>query len=262
MQRYLAEEKERFVEMVVEAQKTVTSLDAAIGKFHRDTGEYPRRLDELVDRPERLSATTGNWPYVTEIPADPWEQSYRYCCPGKFNPGGFDVYSIHGNSRDPSVWIGNWPRPYRIQGALEGEDLEVKAKSNNVSVSKQAVGVASFPPLSRGRLLFIRFQQKGDSIELELPPSVKPGRYLLRLRFVTSWDYAVVRAAFNGTPMGKPVDTYSPKIDTKTVVLGPVDINAKRNIVRLEAVDRSSASSGYYAGIDALELVRQTAVSP
>ena len=262
MQHYLAEEKERFVGMVVQAKKAVANLDAAVERFCQDTNEYPRSLDELVRRPERFSATAGNWPYVTGIPADPWEQSYRYSHPGNFNPGGFDVYSVHGNSREPSAWIGNWPSPYHIQGALEGEDLGVKAKSDGVTVSKQTVGVASFPPLSRGRLLFIRLQQKGDSIDFELPPSIKPGRYRLRLRLVTSWNYAVARASFNGTPLGKPEDTYSPKIDTRTVALGPVDVKPNVNTLRLEAVDRNPASTGYYAGIDALELIDESAISP
>jgi len=255
MQRYLAEEKERFAGMVDQAAKDIANLNAAIERFHRDTNEYPRSLDELIERPGRFRATTGNWPYVTSIPADPWEQSYRYTYPGKFNPSGFDVYSVHGNSREPSVWIGNWPSPYRIQGALEGEDLAVKTKSDNVTVSKQAIGVASFPPLSQGRLLFIRLQQKGDSIELQLPPSVKSGRYRLRARFVTSRDYAILQASFNDRALGQPIDTYSPKIDTKTVELGPIDVNAERNILRIEAVDRNPTSSGYYTGLDALELI-------
>ena len=50
MQRYLAEEKERFAAMVVQAEKAVANLNAAIEKFHRDTDEYPRSLDELIER--------------------------------------------------------------------------------------------------------------------------------------------------------------------------------------------------------------------
>jgi hypothetical protein len=90
---------------------------------------------------------------------------------------------------------------------------------------------------------------------LALPPSIQPGRYHLRLRLVTSWDYAVVQARFNGVSLGEPVDTYSSKIDTKTIVLGPVDVKADGNILRLEAVNRNAASTGYCAGIDALELI-------
>jgi hypothetical protein len=255
MDRYLAEEKERFAEMVAQAEKTVANLDAAVGRYYRDTGEYPRSFDELLRRPEQISATVPDRPYLAGIPADPWGQSYRYSSPGKFNPDGFDVYSVHGDSREPAAWIGNWPNPFHIPDALEGEDLRAKAKSEGVILLKQEAGVASFPPLSRGRLLFIRLQKKGDSIDLALPPAVKPGRYLVRLRLVTSWDYAIVRASFNGTPLGGPVDTYSPKIDTKTVVLGPVDVKAEGNVFRLEAVDQNAASTGYYAGIDALVLI-------
>ena len=253
--RYLAEEKKRFAEMIAAAGKTVAALDAAVKRFRLDTGEYPRGLDELLTRPKRLADAAYQGPYVKAIPPDPWTQSYRYACPGKFNPDGFDVYSVHGNSRDPSLWIGNWPNPFHLQGALEGEDLKVTAKSEGVTVTHQKVGIASFPPLSRGRLLFVRLRRKGDSIDLALPPSVKPGTYVLRLRLVTSRDYAVVRASFNGAALGRPVDTYTPKIDTKSVVLGPVDVKSQANTLRLQAVDRSPASTGYCAGVDALVLV-------
>jgi len=254
MQRYLAEEEQLFAQMVSQAEQAVSSLEVTVKRFQLDTGDYPRELDDLVRRPERIPDTSGNWPYVRDLPADPWGQSYRYAFPGKFNPEGFDVYSVHGNSRNPSRWIGNWPSPYRIRDALEGEDLEIKAKSEDVNATKQEIGIASFPPLSQGRLLFIRLRKKGDSIDLALPPSVKPGRYVLKLRLVTSRDYAIVRASFNGQPLGSPVDTYSPAVDAKSITLGPIEVRSEANVLRLEAVDQNPESSGYYAGIDALVL--------
>jgi len=80
-------------------------------------------------------------------------------------------------------------------------------------------------------------------------------RYRLRARFVTSWGYAILQASFNGRAIGPPIDTYSPKIDTKMVALGPIDVNAEQNVVRIEAVDRNPTSTGYYAGLDTLELI-------
>ncbi|MFC1597311.1 DUF2961 domain-containing protein [Planctomycetota bacterium] len=253
MQRYLAEEEKLFGEMVAQAGKTVAILDSAVEAFRMDTDEYPANLDELVHDPPRLPAACG--PYVKEIPADPWGQSYRYEHPGRFHPEGFDVYSVHGNSRNPALWIGNWPSPFRIRGALEGENLSVAAASEEVRTTKQAVGIESLPPLSAGRLLFVRLQNKSDSIDLALPASVEPGRYALKVRLVTSWDYAVVRFGFGGVTLGQPVDTYTPEIDTKTVELGTVEVKPGRNLLRVEAVGRNSASSGYYAGIDAVMLV-------
>jgi len=254
MQRYLAEEEKLFAQKADQAKQVVTELDLAIRRFREDTGQYPGNIKELIERPRRFRAVTGNWPYVVEIPADPWEQRYRYEHPGKFNPDTFDVYSVRGNSRNPSLWIGNWPSPFHIRGALEGEHLEIKAKSDNVSVSTQQVGIASFPPLSGGRLLFVRLRQKGDSIDLAFRPSVKPGRYTLKVRLVTSWDYGIIRMSFNDIPLGKPVDTYTPVIDTRTVVLGAVDVNPEANILLLEAVDRNPESTGFCAGIDAVML--------
>ena len=254
MQRYLADEKKLFAERVARAKQMVTELDAAIKRFRLDTGRYPDDLGELIERPRRFRSATGDWPYVAEIPADPWQQRYRYEHPGRFNPDAFDVYSVHGNSRNPSLWIGNWPNPFHIRGALEGENLEIKTASEEVFTSKQRIGVASFPPLSGGRLLFVRLRERGDSIDLMLPPSVKPGRYILKVRLVTSWDYAVIRMSFNGTPLGQPVDTYTSVIDTRSVVLGAVDVSAESNTLTLEAVSRNPESTGYYAGVDAVML--------
>jgi general secretion pathway protein G len=42
------------------------------------------------------------------IPLDPWGQKYRFKTPGDHNPDGFDVWSVHGNEREPSSWLGNW----------------------------------------------------------------------------------------------------------------------------------------------------------
>ncbi|MHC4353066.1 MAG: type II secretion system protein GspG, partial [Planctomycetota bacterium] len=254
MQRQLAEEKKFFAEKVDRARQTITELDAAIRRFREDTGQYPGDLGELLKRPRRFRSAAGDWPYVAETPTDPWEQRYRYEHPGKFNPDSFDVYSVHGNSRNPSLWIGNWPNPFHIRGALEGEQLKIKTGSEDVSTSKQRIGIASFPPLSGGQLLFIRLRQRGDSIDLVLPSSLKPGRYTMKVRLVTSWDYAIIRMSLNGAALGQPVDTYTPVIDTKSVVLGTVDMNSKVNTLSLEAVARNPESTGYYAGIDAVML--------
>ena len=214
MQRYLADEEKLFADMVLRAQESVTALAAAVDRFRRDTGEYPSRLDELQHRPQRLAAAAGNWPYVAEVAADPWGQAFCYACPGKFNPDGFDVYSVHGNSRNPARVDRQLaqPVPPARRTGRRGH-WRSKPKSDGVTVTKQGTGIASFPPLSGGRLLFIRLQKKGDSIDLSLPPSIKPGKYVLKLRLVTSWNYAVVRASFNGRPLGPNLDTYSPKID-------------------------------------------------
>ncbi len=113
MQDYLTNEKQLFAQRVVAARQVVQQLAAAIERFKADIGEYPQTLDELQVQPSRLAGRKGAWPYVAgaRIPLDPWGQLYRYERPGTHNPARFDVYSVHGNARDPSRWIGNWPPP-------------------------------------------------------------------------------------------------------------------------------------------------------
>ncbi len=254
MENYLMEEEKLFNSWITQAKKSVQSLETAIRLFKKDTGEYPRELKELFDRPEWLANVSGSWPYVKGNLRDPWGQEYRYEHPGKFNPGGFDVYSVHGNSRAPETWIGNWPHPFRLEGALEGEELAVQSKSPGVSTSNQEVGLSLFPPLSGGRLLFIRMRERGDSIALSLSPPKGEGRYALRVRLVTSWDYGIVQLKLNGKSLADPVDTFTPEIEAKLVDCGTVQLKGGENVLSLEMAGRNPKSSGYYAGIDALML--------
>jgi hypothetical protein len=110
MQDYLKQEETLFAERVASARAMVENLARAVERFKADVGEFPRTLEELVARPSRLTGKRGRWPYVEggRIPLDPWGQSYRYRQPGVQNPGGFDVWSLHGNERNPKGWIGNW----------------------------------------------------------------------------------------------------------------------------------------------------------
>ncbi len=98
MQDYLVREERLFAERVESAAATVQRLAEAIEAFKEDTGEYPASLEELEGR-EGLARS---------IPLDPWGQHYRYRVPGANNAEGFDLWSVHGNERDPRVWIGNW----------------------------------------------------------------------------------------------------------------------------------------------------------
>jgi hypothetical protein len=110
MKDYLQREEKLFAERMASARSAVQQLDSAILRFRKDTGEFPGSLAELLSRPERMAGKTGSWPYLPgeRIPLDPWGQYYRYQSPGRHNIGGFDVWSVHGNERDPKGWIGNW----------------------------------------------------------------------------------------------------------------------------------------------------------
>jgi len=114
---YLKKEAAFFAKKEAEARKTVAGLAKAIQAFREDFLCYPESLDVLIERPAEMNRVRAKravrWPYFkgNRIPLDPWGQRYRYLIPGRYNPDSFDVWSVHGHSRDPGLWIGNWEKP-------------------------------------------------------------------------------------------------------------------------------------------------------
>ena len=116
---YLKKEEALFARKIEEAKKTVAELakvDPVVPERLRPVPGH--RSTSSIIRPAELNRSwasrAGQWPYFKGdgIPLDPWGQKLIVCSvPGRYNPGSFDVWSVHGNSRDPSGWIGNWPPP-------------------------------------------------------------------------------------------------------------------------------------------------------
>lgn len=116
-QDYLIKEKALFEKRIMEAKRVVVQLEKAVRDFKENYARFPESLDELIERPAGMNRVRGDkggkWPYFNgrRIPLDPWGQPYRYLVPGRHNPDAFDVWSVHGNSRNPDLWIGNWKIP-------------------------------------------------------------------------------------------------------------------------------------------------------
>lgn len=112
--QYLADEGRLFEQRIQRARRDVSELAAAVEAYRTDFGRYPASLEELVERPADLNRSwigkIGRWPYVRggRLQRDPWGQRYRYLVPGRHNPDAFDLWSVHGDSRNPALWIGNW----------------------------------------------------------------------------------------------------------------------------------------------------------
>jgi hypothetical protein len=109
---YLAKEKSLQERRLAEVHKTIAGLSAALEAYKKDHGWYPQSLDSLIERPAAMNRRGGSWPYYksTRIPLDPWGQRYLYLAPGIRNPHSFDLWSVCGDSRNESIWVGNWIR--------------------------------------------------------------------------------------------------------------------------------------------------------
>ncbi len=256
MEKYLEQEEELFARMEREARATVATLVEAVERFRRDTGEYPRALAELLTRPKRLGSAGGQWPYCngSRIPLDPWGQPYRYRAPGEVHPWSFDLWSVHGNSRHPKGWIGNWASPYQVEGAIEGESLTVARASEGISAAPQRVASYGSAPISGGGLLFIRLDRRGAWAEIPLPEQLTAGRYEVFIFAVTSWDYGIVRWSLAGQRIGEPFDGHTPTIGRKALKRAVVELGGGPKMLRVEAIGKNEYSTGYYAGLDAIRL--------
>jgi len=255
---YLAQEEKLFAQRIETARQTVQELNAAVARFTNDTGQHPKDLAELLARPQRLAQTAGNWPYydAPRIPLDPWGQPYVYVCPGLFNPDRFDVYSVHGHSRAPSGWIGNWENPYRLRDAIEGESLVATGKSTDARAIIQEITTSSIPPVSNGRQLFLRLGDQQAWMTFSLPGDLKPGRYAVTLCTLASWDYGRVQWSLDGRSLGPPIDGYAPSITRRVIAVGEVTLGDGPHELRVQVVGRNPQSTGYCAGLDAVVLRR------
>jgi hypothetical protein len=251
MDEYLAKEKALFGRMIATARETVSALASAIETYHRDRGKYPATLDDLTKTKD-----PGGKPYWPDerIPFDPWNQPYQYECPGRFNPGGFDVYSWHGHSRDTRQWIGNWDWPYTMTGAIEGETLMVSRRGSGERASIQEISTQSIPPTSSGHILFMDLRADGGWLEFALPDAIGSGRYRVTLAALASWDYADTQWSIDGKKLGDPVPAYAPEPVRVVADLGEVTLGDGPHTLRVEASGRQERSQGWCAGLDAVLL--------
>ncbi len=93
------------------AQSQISIFGNALDAFEVDVGYYPKGqngLQDLVATPRDAKDWKG--PYLQgEIPLDPWGNAYRYECPGRQNPNGYDLFSVGLDGRDGTEDdITNW----------------------------------------------------------------------------------------------------------------------------------------------------------
>jgi len=78
-------------------QTIVGTLGTALDLYEQDVGQYPEKLDELI---QDSGKSTWRGPYLksTTIPMDPWGNAYTYAPPGQNDTSGF--YELSSNGPD------------------------------------------------------------------------------------------------------------------------------------------------------------------
>ncbi len=100
------------------------------------------------------------------------------------------------------------PEPFKIQGAIEGEDLKDTAKASVGEIEIQNMDVFG-EDWSGGSQLFWIAREPNGQLTVELPVA-KAGDYAaLAARMTTAGDYGIVQASVDGKEVEAPADLYS-----------------------------------------------------
>jgi len=151
----------------------------------------------------------------------------------------------------------DWPHPeeYHAEGAIEGETLEVLAKSGGVA------GPISLDPFegvwSGNKQLWWHDNKPGNTLDL-LVPVESDGKYQITLRLTTAPDFGIVQFYFNDEKLGEPIDGYRPQVTPAAPkIMGARTLAAGDHRLRLEIVGKNeNAAPTYMAGIDYIKLDR------
>ncbi|MBI3097707.1 MAG: type II secretion system major pseudopilin GspG [Planctomycetes bacterium] len=99
---------------VAAVKSQIANFDTCLDMYEMDNGVYPTTDQGLKSLREKPTAAPvpSNWkgPYLKkEIPLDPWQNPYKYVCPGLHNTKGYDLWSfgpdrMEGGSDDIDNW--------------------------------------------------------------------------------------------------------------------------------------------------------------
>jgi hypothetical protein len=110
---------------------------------------------------------------------------------------------------------------------------------------------------SGGAHLWFRANAVGDTftVEFDVPES---GTYDLAAVYTQAADYGIHTLAVDGTVRGEPFDAYSPTLeDDARAEYGAVALSQGTHQLTWTITGKNAASSGFFAGIDLIELELQ-----
>ncbi len=145
-----------------------------------------------------------------------------------------------------------YERLYEMNSIVfEGEDLvkDAKAQPQNVQVQELA-GL-----LSNNNQLFFTPGEAPASVTVRFKVP-KAGKYSLVANLVRSWDYGVYQAYLDGKKVGAEMDLYAQSVSyPKGFLLGVHNLEAGMHELRFETNKKNNLSTGYYFGLDYIELI-------
>jgi hypothetical protein len=151
------------------------------------------------------------------------------------------------------------PPPYRIEGAIECEEMEILDHSEGMPVGPQKMRGYGKQTASNDLQLWCQGRQPGDFVELKIP-APSDGKYRVTLYAIRSWDYGIMRFQVNGKDTGKEVDLFNTAgkavAPTGAIDLGVFEAEGGSMTLRAEVVGGHPDSEGSksFFGLDCVVL--------
>ena len=77
------------------AKSDVSAIGLALDLYELDLGNYPAKLQELIDEPSSVTGGQWNGPYLKKgVPKDPWGREYQYEKQGSGNKQDYKLWSL------------------------------------------------------------------------------------------------------------------------------------------------------------------------
>ena len=175
-----------------------------------------------------------------------WAGAHReYCCTSYWYsaPGATDFFKpVPVDQRH----VRPLPEPFHVEGAVEGEKLEVARCTGGTT---EVQGLAG--DFSLGSHLWWIDPSEGSVLELKVPVETA-GRYRVTLGLTKSWDYGIHQPIVNGQDVGEPLDLCAAQITPLKVELGQFDLPAGTALIGLRCVGTNPNAKPirHMAGID------------
>ena len=143
------------------------------------------------------------------------------------------------------------PKPPKVEGAIEGEDLKIVEKTGD---GKTLVQSGPQFKWSGHKQLWWQYGKPGDKLVLVLPVE-KAGKYRLIAKLTKAIDYGIMQLSLDDKPLGEPIDLINDGVLTKLYELGTHQLTAGQHRLTVEITGSNpDALKRYMFGLDYLKL--------
>jgi len=171
-------------------------------------------------------------------------------------PGDTDPYEPQPLDQRVGYWTLP-PPPPGMKGAIEGETIEILAKTGGNAAPQELDGYGN--AWSNDCHLWWTGAKPGDKLDLAIPVK-EAGKYKLTAQMTKARDYGIVQLYLDGQKLGAPIDLYnSPEVVATGVLnLGTLELTAGKHKFTIEIVGANDkAVKAYMAGLDYVKLEKE-----